>query len=267
MLSYLYRKCFCSFPIETHFSKTLRIIYHPHFDYCRIDFKEFNVQIVKTEDDLLKQTDIGIPAFIRYHFTTRNKTYYQSDFPKKKLKHNQVYADVLLKISQSKLLTEQHETSILTDYCLNRIIIKKFNKVLQIGIPQKIIIPKISYNFSNTKRDSLTIKTLFSTPALTEINKNMKQIYSPRPNDDFEIEKFLIFISKFDNDELVNAYNSQKAIYGVHQQLLYLKALDIVFKERFGKSPISNEDNTIFGLSGKIIYFEELGTFENANEN
>jgi hypothetical protein len=46
---------------------------------------------------------------------------------------------------------------------------------------------------------------------------------------------------------------------------LYLIALDIVFKERFGKSPISNEENIIFGLSGKIIYIENLKTYEYAN--
>jgi len=67
------------------------------------------------------------------------------------------------------------------------------------------------------------------------------------------------------NSELINAYNGQKAIYGVHQQVLYLIALDIVFKERFGKSPISNEENIIFGLSGKIIYIENLKTYEYAN--
>jgi hypothetical protein len=57
---------------------------------------------------------------------------------------------------------------------------------------------------------------------------------------------------------LVNAYNNQKAIYGVHQQVLYLIALDKAFKERFAKSPISNEENTVFGLSGKIIYLKIL---------
>ena len=78
---------------------------------------------------------------------------------------------------------------------------------------------------------------------------------------------YLKQFTSFSDDELVNAYNSQKGIYGVHRQILYLIAMDLTFKERFGKSPIKNEENIVFGLSGKILYLKSLKTFEQANEN
>lgn len=93
----------------------------------------------------------------------------------------------------------------------------------------------------------------------------MEHVYLRRSTDKPEIEKYIDRFQSYTDQELINAYNGQKAIYGVHQQVLYLIALDIVFKERFGKSPISNEENMIFGLSGKIIYIENLKTYEYAN--
>lgn len=95
----------------------------------------------------------------------------------------------------------------------------------------------------------------------------MQHVYLKRPADQQEIEKYILRFQSYTDEELVNAYNGVKAIYGVHQQVLYLIALDIVFKERFGKSPISNEENIIFGLSGKIVYLQNLKTYEYANEN
>lgn len=95
----------------------------------------------------------------------------------------------------------------------------------------------------------------------------MEQVYVPRKGDDEIIQKYFLSFSNKSNQELIDAYNHQKRIFGVHQQLLYLVALDKVFNERFGKSPISNEDNTIFGLSGRIVYYALLNTFETTNEN
>ena len=95
----------------------------------------------------------------------------------------------------------------------------------------------------------------------------MKQVYIPRRGDNEIIQKYFLSFSERSNQSLVDVYNSQKRIWGVHQQLLYLVALDKVFKERFAKSPISNENNTVFGLSGRIFYHPLLKTFEKANEN
>lgn len=95
----------------------------------------------------------------------------------------------------------------------------------------------------------------------------MKQVYIPRKGDDEIIQKYVLSLSHKANKELIDAYNGQKRIFGVHHQLLYLVALDEVFKERFGKSPISNDDNTVFGLSGRIVYYPLINTFEKANEN
>lgn len=95
----------------------------------------------------------------------------------------------------------------------------------------------------------------------------MEHVYLKRPADQPEIEKYIQKFQSYKDEELVNAYNGQKAVYGVHQQVLYLIALDIDFKERFGKSPISNEENIIFGLSGEIVYLQNLKTFEYVNEN
>lgn len=67
----------------------------------------------------------------------------------------------------------------------------------------------------------------------------MKQIYVPRKGDNEIIQKYILSFSNKSNQELIDAYNRQKKIWGVHQQLLYLVALDKVFNERFDKSPIS----------------------------
>ena len=61
----------------------------------------------------------------------------------------------------------------------------------------------------------------------------MEHVYLRRPTDKPEIEKYIDRFQSYTDQELINAYNGQKAIYGVHQQVLYLIALDIVFKERF----------------------------------
>lgn len=95
----------------------------------------------------------------------------------------------------------------------------------------------------------------------------MKQAYVSRKGDNEIIQKYILSFSNKSNQELIDACNRQKRIWGVHQQLLYLVALDKVFNARFGKSPISNEDNAVFGLSGKIVYYALLKTFERVNEN
>jgi len=90
-------------------------------------------------------------------------------------------------------------------------------------------------------------------------------IYTEEDNE--IIQKYILLFLNKSNQELIDAYNRQKRIWGVHQQLLYLIALDEVFNERFGKSPISNEDNTVFGLSVRIVYYALINSFEKINKN
>lgn len=95
----------------------------------------------------------------------------------------------------------------------------------------------------------------------------MKQVYVKRNGDEEIIQKYILNLERKSDQELVDAYNREKRIYGVHRQLLYLIALDSVFTERFGKSPIINEDHIILGLSRKIVYIATLKTFEFLNDN
>lgn len=92
-------------------------------------------------------------------------------------------------------------------------------------------------------------------------------MYIPRNGNDRIIQIYFLSFSNKSNQELIDAYNRQKRIWGVHQQLLYLVALDKVFNARFGKSPIINEDDTVFGLSGRIVYYKLPNSFERVNEN
>lgn len=266
LLSSIFRKYFHHFPIEYHSDKDFKILYHEHLDYCRIDFKEFNVIVCDNEKIFKSKVLDRCPAFIRFNFLTRDNTYYLKAIePKNYLSHGDLYADFMVSTLRREYIASN--VSFLSYIHLERIVICKFNSFLNVGIPQKIILPKISDNFYNQKQDSKILESKFNTDFLTETNKNMKHIYIQREKDKIEIDRYFDRFKNYTDEELINAYNSQKAIYGVHQQILYLLALDKAFKERFSKSPISNEENTIFGLSGKIIYLKNLKTFEPANEN
>lgn len=266
MLSVIFNKYFHHFPIEYHSDKDFKILYHEHLDYCRIDFKEFNVLVCDNEKIFKSKTLDRCPAFIRFNFLTRDNTYYLKAIePKNYLSHGDLYADFMVNTLRREYIASN--VSFLSYIHLERIVICKFNKFLNIGIPQKIILPKISNNFYHQKQDSEITKSTYNSNFFNETNKNMEHVYLQREGDKIEIKRYFDRFKGFTDEELVNAYNSQKAIYGVHQQVLYLIAMDFAFKERFGKSPISNEENIIFGLSGKIIYLKNLKTFEPANEN
>ena len=267
MLSKLYQKFFCTLPLNNTSDKIFKILYHPRLDYCRIDYKEFTVCEVEDLKNLLEVDKVEVPAFLRFTFTTRQNSHYLSEFPYQKLKHNQLYADIIIKSYRSEFLTEAEESKFLSYYHVDRIIINKYNWFLKIGIPQDIITSKNKENFYNKIKDSEVQKSIYSTPALAQINKHMKHVYTQRKGDKAEIINYIERFENYTNLELVNAYNSQKAIYGVHRQGLYLYALDIVFKKRFNKSPISNEENIIFGLTGRITYVSELKTFVRIDEN
>lgn len=266
LLSSIFRKYFHHFPIEYHSDKDFKILYHEHLDYCRIDFKEFNVLVCDNEKIFKSKVLDRYPAFIRFNFLTRDNTYYLKAIePKNYLSHGDLYADFMVSTLRREYIASN--VSFLSYIHLERIVICKFNKFLNIGIPQKIILPKISNNFYHQQQDSEITKSTYNSIFFNETNKNMEHVYLQREGDKIEIKRYFDRFKGFTDEELVNAYNSQKAIYGVHQQVLYLIAMDFAFKERFNKSPISNEANTIFGLSGKIIYLKNLKTFEPANEN
>lgn len=266
MLSVIFNKYIHHFPIEYHSNKDFKILYHEHLDYCRIDFKEFNVTVCDNEKIFKSKVLDKYPAFIRFNFLTRDNTYYLKAIePKNYLSHGDLYADFMVSTLRREYIPSN--VSFLSFIHLEKIVICKFNRFLNVGIPQKIILPKISDNFYHQKQDSKILENKFSTDFLNETNTNMKHVYIQREKDKIEIERYFDRFKNYTDEELINAYNSQKAIYGVHQQILYLLALDEVFKERFGKSPISNEENTIFGLTGKIIYLKNLKTYEPANEN
>lgn len=266
LLSAIFSKYFHYFPIEYHSHKDFKILYHEHLDYCRIDFKEFNVTVCDNDKIFKSKVLDRCPAFIRFNFLTRDNTYYLKAIePKNYLSHGDLYADFMVNTLRREYIPSN--VSFLSYIHLERIIICKFNRFLNVGIPQKIILPKISDNFYYQKQDSKILENKFSTDFLNETNTNMKHVYIQREKDKIEIERYFERFKNYTDEELINAYNSQKAIYGVHQQILYLLALDGAFKERFGKSPISNEENTIFGLTGKIIYLKNLKTYEPANEN
>lgn len=265
MLDFLYQRFFCDLPIETFSDKSFKVLYHPHFDFSRFDFKEINVIISNNTKEFYKPNNALISGFLRFKFLTRDNTHYLTKMPQKALKHNQIYADMIVDITRSDYLKSCD--SFMSHYHLERIIICRYNKFLSVGIPIKIIIPKIEDNFCNKKADSNIKIWEFNSDTLTEIQKNMEAIYSKREGDREIIFDYLKQFTSFSDEELVNAYNSQKAIYGVHRQILYLIAMDLTFKERFKKSPIKNQENIVFGLGGKILYLKSLKTFEQANEN
>ncbi len=69
-----------------------------------------------------------------------------------------------------------------------------------------------------------------------------------------EVEKNMLEIEKFTNEELVEAYNRQVkiGIVAVYAQAVYLASMRYVFLARFQKSPVLINDRIILKLSGLV---------------
>lgn len=91
MLAKLYQKFFCTLPLSNSFHKIFKILYHPRLDYCRIDYKEFAVCEVEDLKNLLEVDEVEVPAFLRFPFTTRENSYYLSEFPRYVNRQQKVY--------------------------------------------------------------------------------------------------------------------------------------------------------------------------------
>lgn len=92
-------------------------------------------------------------------------------------------------------------------------------------------------------------------------------VYIPSETDRARYEEYRALFLASSNQELVEAYNRQKRIYGVRSQMIFLYALHHVFLERFGISPIINEDKHSFSIGKKIYYSKELNTILPVEEN
>ena len=102
-------------------------------------------------------------------------------------------------------------------------------------------------------------------------NKEMisGHIYIARQGDREHILERREYYRSYSKDELINRYNEAcaKGFFGSHGQALELIALWMVFRERFGDSPIIITDNVLIEFSGLIlatgngwIHLDKLGT-------
>ena len=75
-----------------------------------------------------------------------------------------------------------------------------------------------------------------------------------------EVEKNMLAIGKFMNEELVQAYNRSVkiGIVAAYGQAVYLVSMRYVFLERFQKSPVLINDGNILKLSGLVKLENEL---------
>jgi hypothetical protein len=75
-----------------------------------------------------------------------------------------------------------------------------------------------------------------------------------------EVEKNMLAIEKFTNEELVQAYNRSVkiGILAAYGQAVYLVSMRYVFLERFQKSPVLINDKIILKLSGMVKLENEL---------
>jgi RNase P/RNase MRP subunit POP5 len=75
-----------------------------------------------------------------------------------------------------------------------------------------------------------------------------------------EVEKNMLAIGKFTNEELVHAYNRNVkiGIVAAYAQAVYLVSMRYVFLERFKKSPVLINDKIILKLSGMVKLDNEL---------
>lgn len=79
-------------------------------------------------------------------------------------------------------------------------------------------------------------------------------LYIPREGDRERFLERLEYWRSQSNEELVLAYNKlcEHGFFGVHAQGLSTIAQHKVFMERFGKSPIRFEQNTLLEFTGPI---------------
>lgn len=95
----------------------------------------------------------------------------------------------------------------------------------------------------------------------------MTQTKINRPEDIDRINTFYARLNSFDNHTLIDAYNTEKRVVGVHAQTLYLIAMNEAFLDRFGKSPVSINEESQISISGPIYYIDHLQTFDWFNKN
>ncbi len=92
-------------------------------------------------------------------------------------------------------------------------------------------------------------------------------IYIPSDSDKKMREEFRDRLLLSSNQELVDLYNSEVNIFGVHAQMVHLYCLHTIFMERFGESPFIVEDDAVYCLGPKIYYSEELESIFILSEN
>lgn len=93
----------------------------------------------------------------------------------------------------------------------------------------------------------------------------MKYLYITRAGDrDLIIDRYNYYKIQ-SNKKLFERYNDncKSGIVGVHRQAIELIALNRIFKEKFNKSPITIEDNSIIGLTESIIQDQSDGWIYN----
>ena len=87
----------------------------------------------------------------------------------------------------------------------------------------------------------------------------MQYVFIQRPGDREKIIELAATFKLKSKQELVESYNNsvKVGIVGVHAQAQMLVALHNAFKNAFGKSPITIEENIIISLTGKIILIDD----------
>lgn len=83
---------------------------------------------------------------------------------------------------------------------------------------------------------------------------SLQYLLYPIAGDHEIIVSYKTEFEQLSNDDLIKRYNRsvEIGIVGVRQQSLMIFALGVVFMKRFGKSPVTFEQNLILGLSGEI---------------
>lgn len=92
-------------------------------------------------------------------------------------------------------------------------------------------------------------------------------IYIPSDSDKQQREEFRARLASSSNKELVELYNREKNIFGVHAQMVHIYCLHNLFLERFGESPFVVKDDVVFCLGPKIYYSEKLDAIFIVSEN
>lgn len=97
--------------------------------------------------------------------------------------------------------------------------------------------------------------------------QSLTHVYISRTGDKQTITEFRESLKKYPNNEIVDKYNKIERLYGVHQQVLYIIALNQEFIARFGKTPFQIEENCLVGLGRKILYISNIDNFVFVDEN